>query len=286
MDKTQLEAAIAQAVRAALDEDIGTGDLTALLIPATANAAATVISREAAILCGTAWFEQVFHALDQRVIIQWHAADGDAIKPDQLLCSLRGPARALLSGERTALNFLQTLSGTATLARRYADAVAGTQAKVLDTRKTLPGLRAAQKYAVVCGGGYNHRQGLYDGVLIKENHILAAGSIGAAIAHAQAIAPADVLLEVEVEDLNELREAIAAGARRVLLDNFSLADLQAAVMLGKGDVELEASGGITLANIHAVASTGVHYISVGDMTKNVQAVDLSMRLVAAGGIGE
>ncbi|MEO5703026.1 MAG: carboxylating nicotinate-nucleotide diphosphorylase, partial [Gammaproteobacteria bacterium] len=205
----------------------------------------------------------------------------DRITENQVLCTLRGPARALLSGERTALNFLQTLSGTATLARRYADAVEATGVKILDTRKTLPGLRAAQKYAVVCGGCHNHRRGLYDGILIKENHIRAAGSITAAVQAALALKRTDILLEVEVENLHEVSEALAAGALRLLLDNFSMDELVAAVNMAKnyGNAELEASGGITLENIRAVAQTGVTYISVGDLTKNIESIDLSMRFI-------
>ncbi|MEO5573505.1 MAG: carboxylating nicotinate-nucleotide diphosphorylase [Gammaproteobacteria bacterium] len=278
---TVSEQEINEFARRALAEDMGGGDLTAALIPAGALCTASVISREAAVLCGVAWFEAVFHALDKSIVIEWQAVDGSAIQVNQTVCTLKGPARALLSGERTALNFLQTLSGTATLARRYADAVAGTDVKILDTRKTLPGLRAAQKYAVVCGGCHNHRHGLYDGILIKENHIAAAGSITAAVRAAQALNRPDVLLEVEVENMRGLDEALASGARRLLLDNFSLDDLKAAVVRVKthaeGDIKLEASGGVTLDNVRAIAQTGVDYISVGDLTKNVRAVDLSMR---------
>ncbi len=271
--------------RRALHEDIGSGDITAALIPESAQAQASIISREAAVLCGAAWCDAVFHQIDSRVRVEWRTRDADRITEDQVLCTLRGPARALLSGERTALNFLQMLSGTATLARRYADAVEGTGVKILDTRKTLPGLRAAQKYAVVCGGCHNHRRGLYDGILIKENHIRAAGSIAAVVQAALALKRSDTLLEVEVENLHEVSEALAAGALRLLLDNFSLADLKSAVRIVKHQdqnaagrrVELEASGGITLENIRAIAQTGVDYISVGDITKNLRAVDLSMR---------
>lgn len=234
-------------------------------------------------LCGSTWFDAVFHTLDKSIVIEWRARDGDAIQPDQLLCRLSGSARAMLSGERTALNFLQTLSGTATLARCYVDAVEGTHVKILDTRKTLPGLRAAQKYAVACGGCHNHRQGLYDGILIKENHIAAAGSITAAMHAAQALGRPEALLEVEVENLDDVSAALEAGARRLLLDNFSVDELEAAVRMVKshdlGKIELEASGGITLDNIRAVAETGVDYISVGDLTKNVKAIDLSMRFI-------
>jgi len=260
----------------ALAEDIGSGDITAPLIPATLQAQAEVISREEAVACGTAWFDGVFQTLDPQVRIAWQVRDGDTVTPGQTLCTLTGPARALLSGERTALNFLQTLSGTATRARRYAAAVTGTGVKVLDTRKTLPGLRAAQKYAVRCGGGFNHRMGLYDAVLIKENHILAAGSITRAVTAARRGARGKTV-EVEVETLEELQEALAAAADIILLDNFSIEDLTQAVAVSRTRAKLEASGGITLDNIRRIAETGVDYISVGAMTKDVQAVDLSMR---------
>ena len=273
------DAEIQEHVRRALREDIGGGDVTAALIPEPAQADASIISREAAVLCGTAWCDAVFRQLDSRVQIEWHARDAGRVTEDQVLCTLCGPARALLTGERTALNFLQTLSGTATLARRYADAVEGLSVQVLDTRKTLPGLRYAQKYAVACGGCHNHRAGLYDGILIKENHILAAGSITAALHAARALAPPGMMVEVEVENMDELREALHAGAGRVLLDNFTLADLRRAVQENRGRAQLEASGGVTLENIRSVAETGVDFISVGDLTKNVRAVDMSMRFV-------
>lgn len=270
---------IIEQARRALTEDIGTGDLTAALISPNAVAKAEVISREAAVLCGTAWFEAVLHELDAAAVVAWQAADGEAVAPDQIVCTVQGSVRALLSGERTALNFLQTLSGTATLARRYADAVRGTGVKVLDTRKTLPGLRRAQKYAVACGGCHNHRMGLYDGVLIKENHIRAAGSLTAALRAAQISAPRDILVEAEVRNPAELGEALHAGARRILLDNFTLPDLKAAVRETGRRALLEVSGGVTLENIRAIAETGVDFISVGALTKNVQAVDLSMRFL-------
>jgi nicotinate-nucleotide pyrophosphorylase (carboxylating) len=235
-----------------------------------------VISREPAVICGTAWFDEVFRTLDPQVQVQWHVRDGDAVEPEQKLCALDGPARALLSGERTALNFLQTLSGTATRAHQYAKAVAGTKAKVLDTRKTVPGLRLAQKYAVRCGGCHNHRMGLYDAILIKENHILAAGSVTQAVAAARRIA-AGKTVEVEVETLHELREALAAGAENILLDNFSVEDMTRAVAITQGRAKLEASGGINLDNIRRIAETGVDFISVGSITKDVRAIDLSMR---------
>ncbi|HSA45942.1 MAG TPA: carboxylating nicotinate-nucleotide diphosphorylase [Candidatus Competibacteraceae bacterium] len=263
-------------VALALAEDIGGGDLTAALIPEDAQAEATVISRENAILCGVAWFDAVFRQLDTRIVIDWQAADGDRIAPDQRLCTLRGPARTLLTGERTALNFLQLLSGTATLARRYADAVAGTRATILDTRKTLPGLRLAQKYAVRCGGCRNHRIGLFDAVLIKENHIMATGSIGEAIAVARRLHP-DVTVEVEVENLAELAEALTAQPDIVMLDNFDLATMAEAVNITGGRVKLEASGNVNFDTVRPIAETGVDYISIGGLTKDVRAVDLSMR---------
>ncbi len=272
---------IKEIVRQALAEDIGTGDLTAGLIAATTKANAHVITRDNAILCGTAWFDEVFRQLDSAITIEWHANDSDSIQFGQTICQVRGPARSALSGERMALNFLQLLSGTATQTHRYVDAVNGTQAKILDTRKTLPALRNAQKYAVTCGGGYNHRMGLYDGILIKENHILAAGSITQAVQQAKATAPAGAMIEVEVEDLAEIKEALAVGSERLLLDNFDLETLRIAVAETRGRAKVEASGGITLENIRAVAETGVDYISIGALTKDVIAVDYSMRFDAA-----
>ncbi|TDJ65369.1 MAG: carboxylating nicotinate-nucleotide diphosphorylase [Proteobacteria bacterium] len=272
---------IKEIVCQALAEDIGTGDLTAKLIPGSKQADAHVITRDDAILCGTAWFDEVFHQLDSTITIEWHANDSDSIQSGQTICQVRGPARSVLSGERMALNFLQLLSGTATQTRRYVDAINGTQAKILDTRKTLPALRNAQKYAVTCGGGYNHRMGLYDGILIKENHILAAGSITRAVQQAKATAPAGVMIEVEVEDLAEIKEARAVGSERLLLDNFDLETLRIAVAETRGRAKVEASGGITLENIRAVAETGVDYISIGVLTKDVVAVDYSMRFDAA-----
>ncbi len=267
-------------VTAALLEDVGTGDLTAALVPAGARATAQVITREAAVLCGGPWVEAVFASLDPVVAVRWHAAEGEAVAPGQLLFEAEGPARALLTGERSALNFLQLLSATATSARAYVEAIAGTGCRILDTRKTLPGLRQAQKYAVRCGGGRNHRIGLYDGILIKENHIAAAGSIAAAVAAARQLAPT-VPVEVEVETLLELEQAFAADADLALLDEFSLAELATAVARNRGrhrPLGLEASGGIDLQSIRAVAATGVDFISVGAITKHVRAVDLSMRL--------
>jgi nicotinate-nucleotide pyrophosphorylase (carboxylating) len=268
---------IEETVRLALTEDVGQGDLTAALIPAETQAEAQVVTREPAILCGTAWFDEVFRQVDKRVSVTWNARDGDAIRAEQILCTLRGPARALLTGERSALNFLQLLSGTATLARKYVDAVRGTRVVILDTRKTIPGLRHAQKYAVTCGGGQNHRLGLYDAVLIKENHIAAAGSITAALRAAKASAPPGVTVEIEVENIEQLREALNSGAGRILLDNFKIEELKTAVRESSGRAKLEASGGINLANIRSVAETGVDFISIGDVTKNVEAVDLSLR---------
>lgn len=267
---------IAASVARALAEDIGSGDVTAQLIPERSSARATVISRERAILCGRPWFDAVFQQLNKQVQIMWRVADGDKVEPDQILCELQGPARSLLSGERTALNFLQTLSGTATQTRAYVDAVQGTGAIILDTRKTIPGLRAAQKYAVTCGGGRNHRMGLHDAVLIKENHIAAAGSVSAALRQA----PTNMLVEIEVENLGQLREALAAGARRILLDNFDLAGLRAAVTETAGRAHLEASGGVSIENIRAIAQTGVDFISIGGLTKHLRAIDLSMRFLS------
>ncbi|MGM0593529.1 MAG: carboxylating nicotinate-nucleotide diphosphorylase [Pseudomonadota bacterium] len=268
-------------VRQALEEDLGAGDLTAALIPASAHTEAQVISREAAVICGCDWFEQVFILLDGAISVAWQVRDGQRVEPGQPLCRLTGPARAMLSGERTALNFLQTLSGTATLAARYAQAVEGTGVRVLDTRKTIPGLRLAQKYAVRCGGCSNHRTGLFDGILIKENHIAAADSLAEAVSLAREQAPQGVAVEVEVENLDQMEEALAAGADILLLDNMPPATLREAVALNAGRAQLEASGGITLDNIREIAQTGVNYISVGELTKHLRAVDLSMRFGAA-----
>jgi nicotinate-nucleotide pyrophosphorylase (carboxylating) len=269
-----------QDVRLALAEDVGSGDLTARLIPAGTAAQARVISREAAVLCGTTWFDEVYRQLDAKVQVTWQCADGDTIAPDQELCTLSGPARALLTGERTALNFLQTLSGTATATRRYVDAVRGTPARILDTRKTLPGLRHAQKYAVHVGGGHNHRMGLYDAVLIKENHIASAGSVTKAVAAIRRLLGVSFKIEVEVETLQQLRDALFAGVDQVLLDNMDLATIRQAVAVAAGKTVLEVSGGVTLDNVRDYADTGVDFISVGAITKHVRAVDLSMRFVA------
>ncbi len=263
-------------VALALAEDVGGGDLTAALIPEAAVAEATVISREPAVLCGTAWFDAVFRQLDSRVIVEWRAADGDGVEPNQLLCTLHGPARSLLTGERTALNFLQALSGTATLARQFADIVAGTGATILDTRKTIPGLRLAQKYAVRCGGCKNHRIGLFDAVLIKENHIMAAGSITKAIQTSRHLHPG-VTVEVEVENLTQLAEALSAQPDIVMLDNFDLETMAKAVQLTAKRLKLEASGNVNFTTVRKIAETGVDYISIGGLTKDVRAVDLSMR---------
>lgn len=275
----ELQQHIASQVRLALAEDVGAGDLTAQLIAATTTMRATVISREHATLCGVQWFEEVFRQVDERVRVEWAAQDGDRVRPDQQLCSLEGPARALLTGERSALNFLQLLSGTATVTRQYVDAVAGTNCRILDTRKTLPGLRFAQKYAVRCGGGTNHRIGLFDAILIKENHIAAAGSIAAAVAAGRKLGK--VLLEVEVENFEQLAQALDAKVDRILLDNFTLEDLRRAVVETRKHVnastQLEASGNISMQTLRPVAGTGVDFISVGGLTKHVRAVDLSMR---------
>ena len=267
-------------IKSFLEEDIGSGDITAAIIPETTHAYAEVLTREDIIISGQAWFDAVFKHLDTNVTINWLVSEGEAVKKNTILCKVSGSARALLTGERTALNLLQLLSATATVARKYADAVADTACKILDTRKTIPGLRDAQKYAVACGGCHNHRIGLYDGVLIKENHIMAAGSITKAIQKARELT--SVTVEVEVESLSELLEALAAKPDRIMLDNFSLADLRAAVKLSAGAVELEASGNIDLDNIHSIAQTGVDYISIGALTKHVKAVDLSMRIKLVG----
>lgn len=273
-----LTAEIQREVALALAEDIGTGDLTALLIPPGKAAKATVISRDEAVLCGTQWFEACFRELDSDIDIRWFAHDGDEVSAAQTLCEVQGHARPMLTAERTALNFLQALSATATATRRYVGAIQGTDAVIVDTRKTLPGLRAAQKYAVRTGGGTNHRIGLYDGILIKENHIMAAGGVREALQAAQEIAPPGVFVQIEVETLEELRQALNAGAKMVLLDNFSLQQMRYAVSLNAKRAVLEASGGITLENVRAIAETGVDRISIGNLTKDVKAVDLSMRL--------
>jgi nicotinate-nucleotide pyrophosphorylase (carboxylating) len=262
----------------ALHEDMGDGDLTANLLPEDLRSKVRLITRENAVLCGTYWFDSVFRQLDENVKIQWHAKDGDNIVENQELCTLEGPARSLLTGERTAMNFIQTLSGTATIAREYARILEGTSTKLLDTRKTIPGLREAQKYAVRTGGGYNHRLGLFDGILLKENHIAAAGSIASAISAAKQRYP-EILVEVEVETLDELKQAIEAGADITMLDNFSLTDMRKAVEINNGRTQLEASGGFDKKTLRETAETGVDFISVGALTKNVRALDLSMRFL-------
>ena len=272
-----LTLAIERNVSAALEEDVSTGDLTAGLIPAAEIATARIITRADITVCGTAWADACFRRLDALMKIEWSCADGTPLEAGQTLCTLSGSARALLTGERTALNFLQLLSGIATTTRRYVDAVEGTRAKILDTRKTLPGLRVAQKYAVLSGGGTNHRMGLYDAILIKENHIAAAGGVAAAMKTALAAAPPGVWIQVEVETLNQLQIALDAGARLILLDNMDTAQMRAAVAYTAGRAELEASGGITLDNVRQIAETGVDRISIGSLTKDVRAADLSMR---------
>lgn len=264
-------------VRRALAEDIGSGDVTADLLPASAQARARVITREAAVLCGRAWFDQCFRQLDPAVRIEWLAAEGERVAAGALLCRIEGTARALVSAERTALNFLQTLSGTATTTAAYVDAARGTRTTILDTRKTLPGLRLAQKYAVRVGGGSNHRIGLFDAVLVKENHIAACGSIAAAVERARTLHPG-VLVETEVENFPELREALEAGADRIMLDEFELHELAQAVAEVGGRVPLEVSGSVALERVRAIAETGVDFVSIGALTKHVRAIDLSMRV--------
>ncbi|HEX5460747.1 MAG TPA: carboxylating nicotinate-nucleotide diphosphorylase [Steroidobacteraceae bacterium] len=275
-----LPADLPEQVVAALREDIGRGDITAQLVPEDQRVRGRVVTREDAVLCGRPWAEETFRRLDADIRLTWRAQDGDRIGAGAVLFEIEGPARPILTGERTAINFLQLLSATATQASRFAAAVAGTGCTVIDTRKTIPGLRSAQKYAVRCGGGSNHRMGLYDMVLIKENHIAAAGSIGAAISAGRRVA-GGVKVEVEVESLAELEEALLAGPDIVLLDDFSLEDLSAAVALNRSrgrPVALEASGSVSLETVRAIAATGVDFVSSGGLTKNVRAVDLSMRL--------
>jgi len=273
---TPPEELIRESVKLALIEDMGGGDVTAGLMPEDTIAHAQVLCRVPAVICGTDWFDEAFRQLDARVTVGWHVSDGQRVEPDTPLCALRGPARALLTGERTALNYLQLLSATATATRTYVDAIAGTGARILDTRKTIPGLRVAQKYAVTCGGGLNHRMGLYDAVLIKENHIMAAGSIAAAVQAARQQAPG-LMVEVETETLEEVDQALAAGVDVIMLDDFPPAQMCEAVARVKGKVKLEASGGVNLKTVRAIAETGVDYISVGSITKDVTAIDLSMR---------
>jgi nicotinate-nucleotide pyrophosphorylase (carboxylating) len=274
------DALVTTQVKAALDEDIGSGDLTALLVPQQQMVSATIIARESAIICGQDWVNACFKLIDNNVQLDWVVNEGDRVQPDQLLCKINGLARPLLSAERCALNFLQTLSATATETRKYVDAIVGTNAQILDTRKTIPHLRLAQKYAVTVGGGHNQRLALYDGILIKENHIAAAGSISKVMQQAFALNTGKSI-QIEVENLEQLKLALEAGATSILLDNFSNALLREAVninnLFGKKAV-LEASGGITLGNVREVALTGVDRISIGSLTKNIQAIDLSMRV--------
>jgi nicotinate-nucleotide pyrophosphorylase (carboxylating) len=274
-----LSAEIDRNVVAALAEDIGGGDLTALLVPAGRSARGSVVSRQNAVLCGRAWFDACLRRLDPAASVTWTGKDGDRIEANQVLCQVEAETRALLTAERTALNFLQLLSGTATTTRRFVDAVAGTGAHIVDTRKTIPGLRLAQKYAVRCGGGTNHRLGLYDGILIKENHIIAAGGIRPAFEQARAMVHGDIFIQVEVETLQELQEALAAGVRMILLDNMDLDSMREAARIAANRAQLEASGGVRIETVRAIAETGVQRISVGCLTKDLAAIDLSLRHV-------
>jgi nicotinate-nucleotide pyrophosphorylase (carboxylating) len=274
-----LEETVTRDVTRALAEDVGTGDLTAQLIPAGSSAQARLMTRQSGLLCGVEWFRRTFEELDPDVEIFWHHQDGDDIVANSSLCELEGDARAMLTAERTALNFVQLLSGVATRTRQFVRAVEGTRAKILDTRKTLPGLRMAQKYAVRCGGGVNYRLGLHDAILIKENHLAAAGGVKAALAAALRQVSSSTLVQIEVESIAQLREALDAGAKLILLDNFELAAMREAVQVAGDRAELEASGGITLKNVRAVAETGVHRISIGTLTKDIDALDLSMRFL-------
>lgn len=281
IDQLDLAPHIQANVRAALDEDIRNGDLTAQLIALGTRGHATVITREAMVLCGTAWFEACFHTLDPSGNIHWLVTEGTQVQAAQALCEIHGDARAMLSAERPALNFLQTLSATATKTRTYVEAVAGLKTKIMDTRKTLPGLRMAQKFAVLTGGGHNQRIGLFDGILIKENHIYACGGIRPALEQAFRLAPPGTTVQIEVENIEQLREVLDAGAKLILLDNFDLGVMRAAVQLNAGRAELEASGGINLMTVRAIAETGVDRISIGSLTKDIQAIDLSMRFSPA-----
>ncbi|MGZ5229313.1 MAG: carboxylating nicotinate-nucleotide diphosphorylase [Burkholderiales bacterium] len=281
-----LASEIARNVRDALAEDIGAGDWTARLTLEGKSARATVICRSTAVLCGQQWFTACFQKLDPTVQITWSAAEGRCVEPGEQVCEIAGNARALLTGERTGLNFLQTLSAVATVTRRYVEAVAGTRAAIVDTRKTLPGLRLAQKYAVRIGGGVNHRLGLYDGVLIKENHIAAAGGVTHALAQACRVTPEGVWIQIEVESLEQLNEALREGAKMILLDNMAPEQMRRAVEIAAGRAQLEASGGITLENVRVIAETGVDRISIGSLTKDIKAADLSMRFVDSGLSGQ
>ena len=260
----------------ALDEDVGSGDISATLIDADVRLETELLVREDAVLCGCQWFDEVMRQCDERIDIRWLAADGDAVSTDSVVCEVSGPARGLLTAERSAINFLQTLSGTATLARTYAERIRHTNCRILDTRKTIPQLRIAQKYAVLCGGGRNHRIGLFDAYLIKENHLEAGGGIAGTVARARELHP-DKLLEVEVENLTQLQEAIDAGVDRAMLDNFSVMQMQLAVELNQQRVELEASGNVELDQLVEIANTGVDFISIGALTKNLRAIDFSLR---------
>jgi nicotinate-nucleotide pyrophosphorylase (carboxylating) len=260
----------------ALDEDVGSGDISAALIDADSWLETELLVREDAVLCGCQWFDEVFRQCDERITIQWHAGDGEQVEADTVVCEVAGPARGLLSAERSAINFLQTISGTATLTRSYADQIKHTDCRILDTRKTIPQLRVAQKYAVLCGGGSNHRIGLFDAYLIKENHLAAIGGIGDTVARARQL-HADKFLEVEVENLEQLQQAIIAGVDRALLDNFSIADMKRAVELNHQRIELEASGNIEQDRLAEIAATGVDFISIGALTKNLRAIDFSLR---------
>lgn len=279
IDPDTLKAEIARNVAAALAEDIGSGDLTAKLIDPDKEARGRLISREPAILCGQAWFETAFRLLEPEAMILWFVREGESVEPNQPVCEIESRARTLLTAERTALNFLQLLSGVATQVHRYCRAVEGTAAKIVDTRKTIPGLRLAQKYAVQVGGGTNHRIGLYDGILIKENHIIAAGGIRQALEAARQIAPSNVFIQIEVETLAQLHEALACGAKMILLDNMSLEEMAEAVRITQDRAELEASGGVDLERVRQIAATGVHRISIGRLTKDIRAIDFSLRHV-------
>ncbi|UCD67450.1 MAG: carboxylating nicotinate-nucleotide diphosphorylase [Betaproteobacteria bacterium] len=270
---------IERAVAQAISEDVGSGDVTAALVGEEVLAHAHIVTREDCTVCGGAWLDEVFRQLDPRISVQWHVGDGDHVAAKTTICDLRGPARPLLTGERTALNFLQTLSAVATKTGSYVKAVSGTRAAILDTRKTIPGLRLALKYAVKTGGGVNHRIGLYDGILIKENHIAAAGGVGNVLTKAREI-DSQIPIQIEVETIEQLEQAIASDAKLILLDNFTTEEMAEAVKVTAGRAELEASGGITLTNVRAIAKTGVDRISIGDLTKDIQAIDLSMRFMS------
>lgn len=272
------DAIIAEQVKNALAEDIGQGDLTAQLIPENTEVTATILCRDAAVVCGVDWVNSVFQQLDPTIVIEWQVQDGERVEANTTLANITGNARHILSGERCALNFLQTLSGVATTTAEYVQALAGAQTRILDTRKTIPGLRLAQKYAVLCGGGCNHRVGLYDAILIKENHIIAAGSISNAVAQARRVNN-QVMVEIEVENLDELQQALNAGVDRIMLDNMDCDTMRRAVAVANRQVELEASGGVGIAELQQIAATGVDFISIGALTKHIKAIDLSMRFI-------